>query len=76
MYYTQQLQDDNHDGIFTVDELLQWVDKHRLVRFVEEGMDVDLDKLMASETKESNMSSKDSSSESSPNTSSSTNKTP
>lgn len=42
-------QDDNHDGIFTVDELLRWIDEHRLVKFVEEGMDVDLDELVPSE---------------------------
>ena len=42
------MQDDNQDGIFTVDELLRWIDQHRLVRFVAEGRDVDLDKLIES----------------------------
>ena len=46
--------DENQDGIFTVDELLRWIDEHRLVRFVEEGRDVDMDKLLESQSSDSN----------------------
>ena len=59
--------DENQDGIFTVDELLRWIDEHRLVRFVEEGRDVDLDKLIESQSTEP--TSKESSDNNPPNSS-------
>jgi hypothetical protein len=42
------LQDENHDGVFTVAELLRWIDENQLVKFVEGGLDVDLDLMMES----------------------------
>jgi hypothetical protein len=42
------LQDENHDGVFTVTELLRWIDENQLVKFVEGGLDVDLDLMMES----------------------------
>ncbi|GKY93228.1 hypothetical protein MPSEU_000290500 [Mayamaea pseudoterrestris] len=38
--------DENKDGVFTVDELIQWIDEHKLVKFVEEGRDFDVDRVM------------------------------
>jgi len=38
--------DDNHDGIFTVEELLEWIDQTKLVKFVEEGRDHEMDRMM------------------------------
>jgi hypothetical protein len=38
--------DENKDGVFTVDELIKWIDEHKLVKFVEEGRDVDVDRVM------------------------------
>lgn len=43
-------QDENHDGYFTVDELIKWIDKHKLVKFVEEGRDADMDRIMESQS--------------------------
>lgn len=42
------MQDENHDGVFTVAELLRWIDENQLVKFVEGGLDVDLDLMMES----------------------------
>jgi LETM1 and EF-hand domain-containing protein 1 len=41
--------DENKDGVFTVDELIKWIDEHKLVKFVEEGRDVDMDRVMESQ---------------------------
>lgn len=40
--------DENSDGIFTVQELIQWMDEHKLVQFVEEGRDADMDRILLS----------------------------
>ncbi len=40
--------DENSDGIFTVQELIQWIDEHKLVQFVEEGRDADMDRILLS----------------------------
>ena len=50
-------QDDNHDGIFTVDELIKWIDRHKLVKFVEAGRDADMDRIMESQSSSSSSSS-------------------
>lgn len=41
--------DENHDGMFTVDELINWIDQHKLVKFVEEGRDADMDRVIESQ---------------------------
>jgi chromosome condensin MukBEF MukE localization factor len=38
--------DENHDGVFTVEELMRWIDENKLVKFVEEGRDADMDRVM------------------------------
>ena len=38
--------DNNHDGIFTVDELMRWCDEHRLIKYVEEDRDADMDRVI------------------------------
>lgn len=43
-------QDDNHDGIFTVEELVRWIDEHKLVKFVEAGRDADMDRIMENQS--------------------------
>lgn len=54
--------DNNKDGFFTVDELIKWIDEHKLVRFVEEGRDADMDRIM--ENQSSDPQSKDDSAQS------------
>jgi len=39
-------QDENQDGAFTVEEMIRWMDKHKLIKFVEEGRDADMDRIM------------------------------
>jgi len=39
-------QDDNKDGVFTVQELITWVETNLLVKFVEEGRDADMDYII------------------------------
>jgi hypothetical protein len=39
-------QDENQDGAFTVEEMVRWMDKHKLVKFVEEGRDADMDRIL------------------------------
>lgn len=41
--------DENKDGVFTVDELIRWIDEHKLVKFVQEGRDVDVERIMESQ---------------------------
>jgi hypothetical protein len=38
--------DENSDGVLTVEELMRWIDEHKLVKFVEEGRDADMDRVM------------------------------
>jgi len=38
--------DENQDGVFTVEELIRWIDEHKLVKFVEEDRDADMDSIM------------------------------
>jgi hypothetical protein len=44
--YSSILQDENRDGVFTVEELIKWIDEHKLVKFVEEGRDADMDRVL------------------------------
>jgi hypothetical protein len=36
--------------VFTVQELIQWIDEHKLVKFVEEGRDADMDSILEKHT--------------------------
>ncbi|KAL3911550.1 MAG: hypothetical protein SGILL_007236 [Bacillariaceae sp.] len=38
--------DDNDDGVFTVQELIQWIETNKMVKFESEGRDADMDKIM------------------------------
>jgi hypothetical protein len=38
--------------VFTVDELINWIDKHKLVKFVEEGRDAEMDQLLQNQSSE------------------------
>ena len=40
------LQDANKDGDVTVQELIEWVEMNQLVKFVEEGLDHDMDRII------------------------------
>jgi LETM1 and EF-hand domain-containing protein 1 len=44
--------DDNKDGVFTVQELIQWIETNKLVKFEKEGRDADMDKIMESQSSE------------------------
>lgn len=43
---TRYRKDENKDGVFTVQELIQWVETNQLVKFVEEGRDADMDRII------------------------------
>jgi hypothetical protein len=38
--------DNNQDGVFTIDELIQWINEHKLLKLVKEGLDADIDLIM------------------------------
>lgn len=39
--------------MFTVQELIQWIETNQLVKFVEEGRDADMDRIIEKQTAES-----------------------
>ena len=41
-------QDENEDGLFSVDELSKWLETNKLVKLVEEGRDAEVDKIIES----------------------------
>jgi hypothetical protein len=45
-------QDDNKDGVFTVQELIEWIETNKMVKFESEGRDADMDKIMESHSSE------------------------
>jgi CheY-specific phosphatase CheX len=47
------LQDENEDGVFTVQELINWIETNKLVKLEEEGRDADMDRIMESQSAES-----------------------
>ena len=46
------IQDENKDGVFTVQELIKWIETNQLVKFESEGRDAEMDKIMESQTNE------------------------
>lgn len=44
--------DDNKDGVFTVQELIKWIETNQLMKFESEGRDAEMDKIMESQTNE------------------------
>jgi len=46
-------QDANEDGLIVVDELIRWIDEHKLVEFVKEGRDADMDRIMENHASQS-----------------------
>jgi hypothetical protein len=42
-------QDENCDGVFTVDELIRWIEEHKLVTLVEEDRDTEMDVVIANQ---------------------------
>mmetsp|Transcript_25950 Transcript_25950/g.29140 ORF Transcript_25950/g.29140 Transcript_25950/m.29140 type:complete len:914 (-) Transcript_25950:80-2821(-) len=44
--------DENKDGVFTVQELIKWIETNQLVKFESEGRDAEMDKIMESQTNE------------------------
>lgn len=46
------IQDENKDGYFTVQELIQWIETNKLMKFESEGRDADMDKIMESQAAE------------------------
>ena len=46
LFFELFYQDENQDGAFTVEEMVRWMDKHKLVKFVEEGRDADMDRIL------------------------------
>lgn len=51
-YTTFIIQDENNDGVFTVQELIHWIETNKLVKFESEGRDADMDKIMQSQSAE------------------------
>lgn len=52
MNYTQNafstFKDENEDGVFTVQELISWIETNKLVKLESEGRDADMDRIMES----------------------------
>jgi hypothetical protein len=46
--------DENKDGVFTAQELIDWIQTNKLVKFVEEGSDAELDRVMESHSSSEN----------------------
>merc|ERR1712238_406112 len=44
--------DENKDGVFTVQELVKWIETNQLVKFESEGRDAEMDKIMESQSNE------------------------
>lgn len=44
--------DENKDGVFTVQELISWIETNKLVKFESEGRDAEMDKIMEIHTNE------------------------
>jgi len=44
--------DENKDGVFTVQELIEWIETNQLVKFESEGRDAEMDKIMESQSNE------------------------
>mmetsp|Transcript_50953 Transcript_50953/g.104837 ORF Transcript_50953/g.104837 Transcript_50953/m.104837 type:complete len:933 (-) Transcript_50953:415-3213(-) len=44
--------DENKDGVFTVQELIKWIETNQLVKFESEGRDAEMDKIMESKSNE------------------------
>lgn len=44
--------DENKDGVFTVQELINWIETNKLVKFESEGRDAEMDKIMESQSSE------------------------
>lgn len=40
------MQDENKDGVFTVQELIKWIETSKLVQLESEGRDADMDRIM------------------------------
>ena len=40
------LQDGNEDGVFTVQELIRWIETNKLLKLEEAGRDADMDRIM------------------------------
>ena len=58
-------QDENKDGIFTVEELINWIETNQLVKYVDEGRDAEMDKIMeSSHSSETTTNTKDTTNES------------
>ncbi len=47
-------QDENEDGLFSMDELSKWLETNKIVKLVEEGNDAEVDKLIAQQAKKLN----------------------
>jgi hypothetical protein len=41
-------QDENKDGVFTVQELIHWIETNKFAKFESEGRDADMEKIMKS----------------------------
>jgi hypothetical protein len=46
------IQDENEDGVFTVQELIKWIETNKLVKLVSEGWDADMDTIMENQSSE------------------------
>jgi hypothetical protein len=44
-------QDENKDGLFTVEEFKNWIETNRIVQLVKDGEDGDLDRLLTKHSK-------------------------
>jgi hypothetical protein len=58
-------QDENEDGVFTVQELNNWIETNKLVKYESEGRDADMDRIMENQSADNRKDEQDQSDEAS-----------
>ena len=53
-------QDENDDGVLTVQELIKWIETNKLVQLESEGRDADMDRIMEKRSQKDENSPSDS----------------
>ena len=53
-------QDENDDGVLTVQELIKWIETNKLVQLESEGRDADMDRIMEKRSQKDEISPSDS----------------
>jgi len=49
-YFLIYTQDENEDGLFSIEELLKWLETSKQVKLVKEGRDAEVDKIFSAKS--------------------------